>query len=510
MFSNNNSSNSDIKNIVTVDACNHTNYIFKNDTFKSFPRLNYSKANFICSYVSNKDIISSSISLSGSISDEDTEDILEHKAYEELGLDQSSSYIISHLEATNEGEERKFHLFVSKTDTLDTKFSSIIDQSKYVDFITPAPLLFKALYKKEIIPGNDTHCFVYFSKNDAFVTLYRNGEYVYSKSIEYSLEQIYNKYCQIVGEKANEIDFYSVLESEGLKTTNNDYRQNLMKIFGDVFMTVNDIIIYAKRAFKLDGVDKVYIGSQKGAILGLTEYSQDYLGLSALELDFEYNINTNEKYTDQLHYLMLLSAFDYLEDESDVVNLTMYPRAPSFMNRAGGQFIIATTLASLVGLAYPLVYLLGSYMNDAKVYGLKSQDEKLSIESKKYKEILSLKKSKIKTLDDKKVKLDTKYMAKTKTLTAIYDKKVNYKLKSGIYHMIAEELEKFDVNVDMLSSQGNDLRLSLLSVEDRRFTEVIKHLSEKYFDQIKSIDIERIERSQENNYYKGLLKMELK
>jgi len=96
------------------------------------------------------------------------------------------------------------------------------------------------------LQDNNTHCFVYFTQHDASVTLYKDGEYLYSKSIEFSLEQIYDKYCELIGEKVDEQEFFSILDAEGLKTTNNDYQQNFMKIFGEVFITINDIIIYAK------------------------------------------------------------------------------------------------------------------------------------------------------------------------------------------------------------------------------------------------------------------------
>ena len=66
------------------------------------------------------------------------------------------------------------------------------------DFISPAPLLYKTLYKKEILTDNGTHCFMYFTRHDAFVTIYHNGEYLYSKSIEFSLEKIYERYCELI------------------------------------------------------------------------------------------------------------------------------------------------------------------------------------------------------------------------------------------------------------------------------------------------------------------------
>ncbi len=73
----------------------------------------------------------------------------------------------------------------------------------------------------------------------------------------------------------------------------------------------------------------------------------------------------------------------------------MYPRAPSFVNRASGQFIISTFAAVSLSLAYPLVYLVGSYVNDAKIYALTIENNKLTAESTKYKKILSEKKNTI-------------------------------------------------------------------------------------------------------------------
>jgi len=510
MFLKKSSSESTVKNVVTLNAYTERSYAFKNDLFKPLDKLTYNTSNFITSYVNNKDIITTTVHLSRSIPEEDIADILDIKAYEELGLDQANTYIISSIEVESAGEEREYHIFVAEPESLDTLYLPIKEQTKYIDLIVPAPLLYKSLYTKEILQDNATHCFVYFTQNDAFVTIYSNGQYLYSKSIEYSLEQIYDKYCESIGEKVDEKEFYTILESEGLKTTNNDYQQNFMKIFAEVFITINDIIIYAKRAFNLDTIDQMFIGSEKGPIIGLDDYSQNYLGLHSSDFNFNYHVTNEEWYTDQLQYLMLLSSFDYMEDESSLVNLTMYPRAPSFVNRASGQFIISTFAAVSLSLAYPLVYLVGSYVNDAKIYALTMENNKLTTEANKYKKILNEKKTQIKGLDEKIKALSITYDGKAKTLTSIYDKKVNYRLKSGIFHTIAEELNQFEVNVDRLKSENDTLWLSLVSTDDRKFTEVIKYMSDTHFDEIIEIDIARIQKDPGNNYYKGLLKVELR
>ena len=513
MFLEKNSSNkskSDIKNIVILDAYSDKKYIFKGNKLEPLKKLSFNKSNFITSYVSNKDIITTTVHLSRSIPEEDIQDILDIKAYEDLGLDQASNYVISFEEVNTTAEEREFHIFVAQPEILDSLFLPVKEQTKFLDLIIPAPLLYKTIYKREILQDSGVHCFVYFTTYDASVTFYNNGEYLYSKSIDFSLEQLYDKYCELVGEKIDEKEFFTVLESEGLKTTDSVYQQNLMKIFGEVFITINDIIIYIKRAFKLETIDNMFIGSVQGPIIGLDDYSENYLGLRSADFNFDYHVSSDEWYTDQLQYLMLLSSIDYLENNESVVNLTMFPRPPSFLNRASGQFIVATVAAISVGLAYPLVYLVGSYANDAKIYALKIQNDKLVAEANKYKKILGEKKKIIAGLDTKIATLSKTYNGKAKTLESIYDKKVNYRLKSEIFYTISEDLAKHDVHVDMLYTKENTIWLSLVSSDDRKLTELIKDISDTHFNELNSIDIKLIEKDPGSEYYKGLLKVDLR
>ncbi len=511
MFSKKKSSKSDVKNIVTLNIYADKNYIFKNDLFKPLKKLTFNKNNFITSYVSNKDLITTTMHISRSIPDEDIADYIDIKAYEELGLDQATQYTVTYHEVETDAEEREFHLFVAEPEVLDALYLPLKNQTKYIDLILPAPLLYKVLYKKEILRDNNNHCFIYFTKNEASITIYKNGQYLYSKFMEFSLEQIYDKYCELIGEKVDEKEFYKILETEGLKTIDENYQKNFMKIFGELFIIINDIIIYAKRAFELDGIDQMFIGSQNGPIIGLDDYSQNYLGLDSIDFNFNnYDIKNDEWYTDQLQYLMLLSTLDYIEDSEGYVNLTMYPRPPSFMNRASGQFIIALLSSILLSLIYPMIYFGGYYLNSAKIYAYDSQDKKLTIESNKYKAILEKKRAKIKLLEKKLAQLLDIYNSKTETLRVIYNKKVNYRLKSATFYILAKELNKFDLNIDNLRSDNDTFYISLVSSNDRKITKLIQYISDKHFNDIVHIDIDKIQKDPQNNYYRGLLTVEFR
>jgi len=52
-----NETQSPVKNIVTLNAYTGKNYIYKGDKFQPLKKLTFNKANFITSYLGNKDII---------------------------------------------------------------------------------------------------------------------------------------------------------------------------------------------------------------------------------------------------------------------------------------------------------------------------------------------------------------------------------------------------------------------------------------------------------------------
>ncbi len=83
-----------------------------------------------------------------------------------------------------------------------------------------------------------------------------------------------------------------------------------MKIFSDVFLQINDIIIYAKRAYRIDIIKRLFLGSIKSPIIGLGDYGYNYLGIPAFNLDFNFDIKNDEWYVDQFQYMMVQTGLD--------------------------------------------------------------------------------------------------------------------------------------------------------------------------------------------------------
>jgi len=498
------------KNIITINPYIDSYYEYKNQEFKKSENLTYNDKNFTISYITNRDLIITVLDVGYDADLEEIEDTIYMKAYEELGLDEDKEYVIHHQKVDNDENSTLYNVFISEPEISNAQFSSIVEETKYVDLIVPAPLLYTTLYTNNILEDRDAHCYIYFTMKDAFVTVYKDGKFIYSKSIEFSLEQIYDKYCMLVGEKIDKEEFFEVLESEGLKTTNSIYQQNLMKLFGEVFLQINDIIIYTKRAYNIPNIHKLFLGSVKSPIVGLGDYGYNYLGIPTFNLDFNFDIKNDEWYVDQLQYLMVKTGLDYVESPKKVLNISAYPRPPVFTKRSSGQFIISLITASLLAIGGPLVYLVPAYMNEAYILTLNSENQALSREVTKYKKILSEKQVIIKTEKKKLKKLQSIFESKAKTLTSIHDKKVNYNFKSKFLFDFSKDLVKQDVHVEEILSTEDEFTLHLMSTDEKKITKYIKYISKQYSLHIKSIDIKRIERDSKDGLYRGVLKVDYK
>ncbi|MDD4856444.1 MAG: hypothetical protein PHU41_11455, partial [Sulfuricurvum sp.] len=213
----------------------------------------FKKEQYTISFLNTKSFISALIGISKNIPEDDIYDALENKAYEELALDMAIEYQIQYVEAINRinDSERFFHVFVVDPLSLEQEFTPVVDAIKYIDQIVPVTLLLKSLYVKDFIESNSAHGFIYFQENDAFFAVYNEQEFIYTKSLKYSLKQMHERFCELLGEPIDLINFENILASQGLNATNPEYQKNLLKLFGEIFLHINDVITYSKRAFEI-------------------------------------------------------------------------------------------------------------------------------------------------------------------------------------------------------------------------------------------------------------------
>ena len=475
----------------------------------------FSKEQYALSFLNTKGFISTLIGISKNIPEDDIYDALENKVYEELALDMAIEYHIKYIEAIHRGTEgdRFFHVFVVDPLTLEQEFAPVIEKLKYLDQIVPVPLLLKSLYVKGHIDSNDAHCFVYFQENDAFFCIYNEQEFIYAKSLKFSLKQMHERFCELFGEQIDLISFETMLANDGLNTSNPEYQKNLIKLFGEIFLHISDVITYAKRAYDIKKFDEIFIGTGVGKVIGLDEYAQTYLGIKTVPLDFDYGFNTNGQIVDQIH--QLLHLYGRLEsDERYECNFTIFHRPPPFAKRDSGKLILVTAAALAAALLYPGVYWGLSYFEEFRHAVLTKEYEQVHIEKTTREDTVNLKlankNAAQKLLDEQK----TAYKQKQDTLVKVHEKKVDYPMKAKILADFTRSFNQYRVQLKTIkySEDLNNTKtfaFGLTSSSTQDITALLKHLTESKRDRY-TFNLELISYDDEQKSYLSELKAVIK
>lgn len=470
--------------IVSANPYRKDYYLSMLNTINEVTSPSFAKEQYVVSFLNTKGFISALIGISKNVPDDDIYDALENKVYEELALDMAVEYQINYIEAPDRlsESERFFHVFVVDPLTLEQEFSSTVETIKYIDLIVPIPLYLKSLYTKEIIESNGAHSFIYFQENDAFFTVYNEHNFVYTKSLKFSLKQMHERFCELLGEPIDLATFENALSLHGFNQNNPEYQKNLLKLFGEIFLHINDVITYAKRAFEIKQFETIYISSAVGSINGLDEYAQTYLGLKTLPFDFDYGLNTKDKSIDQIHQLMHVYArLD--SDERYECNFTTYHRPPPFAKRDSGKLILVTAAALAAALLYPGTYWGLSYVEEFH-YALMNQEyEKVHIEKMTREATVNLKlanQNAAQALLDEQI---TAYKQKQDTLNQVHEKKVNYPMKAKIASDFTQSFNQYRIKVKTLSyyeennSSIKTFTFMLSSPKTQDITALLKHLT---------------------------------
>ncbi len=464
----------------------------------------YSKSQYAISYLGTKSFISALISVSKNIPEDDLADVIENKVYEDLALDMAIAYKTNYIEAYNNVDEsnRFFHVFVVDPLTLEEDFKNTVDDIKYLDQIIPAPLLLKTLYTKEIIDDTGVHCYIYFQEDDTFLTIYNENEFVYTKSLKFSLKELHSRFCELLGEQLPFEIFSQILSNEGLATTNKEYQKHLIKLFAEVFLHISDVLTYAKRAFEIEKIDHIYIGSELSNIAGLDEYSQTYLAIKSSEFDFNYGYTTDTGHINQLHALMQLYTTMPSEQRYEC-NFSIFHRPPPFVRRESGKIILLTAAALVIGLIYPIMNWSLSYAESLRYVILDTQYNEVH-NTRVTREATVKLKNAHKIEAQKLVKAEEdEYNNKKNTLMKIRDVKVDYPMKAKNLAEITKDLNKYSVMLTKISydedKKGKAFVFTLVSSTDKKITELLEYLTKtktkKYRFSLESIDYDKKEKN---------------
>lgn len=499
--------------VLSISPYDDSYFLSSNNRLAIEANPKYGKKQFAIANLGTKDFITASIGISKSIPEEDRRFVIETKVYEELALDVAVEYVIEYVEiiGTGEEKERQFHVFVVDPLLIQETYTGVIDKIQYLDQIVPTPLLIKSLYTNEIVEGFGADVYIYFQEDDAFFTLYDNQEFVYTKSLKYSLREMHERFCELLGEQVPFTEFEMVLANDGLSTANPEYQKYLIKLFGEIFLYINDVLTYTKRAYEIETVEHIFIGSVLGNIAGVDEYCQTYLGFETRDFDFAYGFAT-EQYIDQIHMLLQLYVKTEESDRYNA-NFSVYHRPPPFMQRHSGKLIITTFVSLIAAFAYPVSMWTMTYVQGVHKSILEKEYQEIHLEKTTREAALKVKNEEFsmvtKNLDEENALFDQRKA----TLIKIHDVKVNYPMKGEIMVSLSKDLNLYKVGVSEISYEQNDQSKAfvfyLMAKEDKHITDLLKYLTaknEKHFQ----FKMDEIRLDEKVAYYRSRLKVVLK
>ncbi len=250
-----------------------------------------------------------------------------------------------------------------------------------------------------------------------------------------------------------------------------------MQLFGEIFLYISDVLVFTKRSYNIDFIDRIYLGSEIGAFSGIEEYGKSYLGLESFEFNFSIAINSKEWYIDQIHILMMLSAQLYMENPDDNLNFSIYKRPPPLKYRASGKLLGILAASIIVSLAYPTYqFAYHTFLSIKAAKETSEYNELFQKPSAIRQELAQLKaeKEKVDALVNNET---TKFEFRKKLLSEIYHKKISYPMKALMLLEIFQLSNQNGCKVEAIEFKKKQLNFFVRNQSEKRITEFIKDLT---------------------------------
>ncbi|QKG29382.1 MULTISPECIES: hypothetical protein [unclassified Campylobacter] len=460
--------------IVSIDAYTQNSYIFLNNEFSECNIEKVNKNSFFISYLKYKDLMIGSVEIPGGSEDADIPDLITIKAYEEFDLDTSKEYKITYNELEHTGSENRiFNLFVIENAIINQIFSPIARKVSYIDYIAAAPLMFAAPYKKNLLSSQSIDAFVVMQNDDAFISVYKNGDYLQSRPLRYSIKTINDKFSALRENRVDELEFEKIL-----KDTEDDIdKEFLSQIFDEISYYISDV---------LNSISRIYgIKIQNLFILSDIDIAKFYnsleskIGIPVNTFDLKISINTKEVQVSGFHALMSVFAQDYKDINDDNFNFSLFLRPPPLFKRNSGKLMLYIAAGFLLAFLYPSYQYIYGFITEQNTNILTDEyniahAERVRIESTLARLANEYQNTK-KVFDEENEKIDFR----KGLLTEIYDKKANYPMKSIVLYELTKLISEKDIKVGKVVNTDKNMTIMLLSQNEKQLTEFIENVSKQ-------------------------------
>lgn len=307
------------------------------------------------SFIPLQDLLSESIEISSSLPQKDVADMLEMRLFEELSLEPTLDYKICYTQAKDGSQTQgksKYEVFVGSYPAIEQRFTPALRDDGYIDFVFPAQSVIKSLFTNNFLRDDATYGFVHIHEGGAFVAVYIDGEYAYSKPLKSSLKGMSDRFSELLRERVEYDNFIKAmlhLPHRNIKESNSEAFRVVIEEF---FIAISNVLMHAKRIKSIEKYDAIFISTDKGNIADISNIAVDYFETPIKDFDFNIGIKT-EEYVDMITKLTL---FSYINQNPyfDTLNFSIFKRPPALLKRDSGKFLIAAAIGFVIAFAMPI------------------------------------------------------------------------------------------------------------------------------------------------------------
>lgn len=479
--------------IVTINRSTGETFKLDGNEIKPYELGSSKGKDLFVTYIPYKDLNTTVVEIPRNTEEFEISNAIAVKTYDDLSLDSEKDYKITYLESTGgAGDERYYNVFVTDNELLTADLSYIANQTNYIDYVAIAPFLPEALYKRNLLAPDSVDCFIYLQKDDAFLSVYQNGEYLESRQMRYSLKYFNDKFSELNGDKIDDSTFYDMLVTNGLNLDNPIEREHIIQLFDDMFFYLGDVIASINK-IRGTKIQNIYFSTDIGYISGVEEFIKERLNLAQKSFDFSIALNSKDiRNLTQLDILMMLTGQYYAANKNDDFNYSPFRRPPPLSQRPSGKLINFIIGGLVLGSVVPVgFYGYGKFIEmqaDSTEAEYKVINEEVTNLEKRVEEI----QNEIKNTIELSKQEDQDLTKKEGLLYAIYNKKVKYPLKSVAIYKLSDFVNEKIGKLQRIHIADNNLTFSITTDTDKKMTELIKNISKEpgYSVDTKSISMD--------------------
>ncbi len=325
--------------IIYIDPVSSVQMEYKNGISNRVKEI--SKDCFLCSRVKHKNILTHTFKTRSDILDEELETDIEIEMYENAGLDINKQYKIDYIKKKLDYEESYLvECFAVKEEQIIEQMKPILKYSKHIDFIANPFLVFSTFYDNKIISGKND-IFVYLGKNEAFLSVYKDGGYISSASLKTLSDMLSS--LQEDGHDLEISDLENILKEKGLEQSS--YKEEEVPVYSfinhfflEMFSKINNIAMHNRSIFGFDTIERIFFSTDLGKTKGLKLFLTQ-LDMNSVELK-DFNLFKQKKEDFFYENIVASYCFDKFKNQDNTHNLTIFQKLPSWYKTEAGKFVL--------------------------------------------------------------------------------------------------------------------------------------------------------------------------